>query len=49
LHQSPKLARKSNDDLAKHFRPLIELKRQVSDRTLWRHIIGPLVGRRRTK
>jgi hypothetical protein len=50
LLQSPKLARKSNDDLAKHFRPLFKFKRKVSDRTLWRHIIGPLlVGRRRTK
>ena len=49
LLQSPKLARKSNDDLAEHFRPLFKFKRKVSNRTLWRYIIGPLVGRRRTK
>ena len=49
LRLRPKLARKSNDDLVEHFRPLFKFKRKVSDRTLWRYIIGPLVGRRRTK
>jgi hypothetical protein len=49
LRKRPKLARKSIDDLAKHFRPLFRFKRKVSDRTLWRHVIGPVVGRRRTK
>ena len=49
LHKSPKLARRTVDDLVEHFRPLFKFKRKVSDRTLWRYIIGPLVGRRRTK
>ena len=49
LHKSPKLARRTVDDLVEHFRPLFKFKREVSDRTLWRHIIGPLVGPRRTK
>jgi len=49
LRKRPKLARKSIDDLAKHFRPLFRFRRKVSDRTLWRHVIGPVVGRRRTK
>jgi hypothetical protein len=49
LRKSPKLVRKTNDDLTEHFRPLFTFKRKVSDRTLWRYIIGPLVGPRRTK
>jgi len=52
LRENPKLITMTNDDLARHFRPLLDLKgdeRTVSDRTLLRHIIGPVVGRRRTK
>src|SRR5262249_60466569 len=41
LHQSPKLARKSNDDLAKHFRPLIDLKPPAIDPTLGLPFIRP--------
>jgi len=43
LRKNPKLARRNRDDLAEHFRPLFKLKREVSNRTLWRHIIKPVI------
>jgi hypothetical protein len=43
LRKYPKLARRKGDDLAEHFRPLFKLKRKVSNRTLRRHIIEPVI------
>jgi hypothetical protein len=43
LRKNPKLARRNRDDLAEHFQPLFKLKREVRNRTLWRHIIKPVI------
>ena len=43
MRKNPKLARRNRDDLAEHFQPLFKLKREVRNRTLWRHIIKPVI------